>query len=82
MRSTASIESSNRKRRGSAIDMVGVNIGDIFTPSPWTPEKIEHALAEARSSGYFSCDAVKFWHCFPERILPTASQDHIRKVRV
>ena len=60
--------------------MVGVNIGDLFTPSPWPPEKIEHALLEARNSGYFSCDAVKFWHCDPKRVLPTASRDHIRKV--
>lgn len=60
--------------------MVGVNIGDLFSPHPWPPEKIEHALSEARSSGYFACDAVKFWHCDASRILPTASKDHIRKV--
>lgn len=60
--------------------MVGVNIGDMFTPTPWPPEKIEQALSEARCSGYFSCDAVKFWHCDASRILPTARQDQIRKV--
>ena len=60
--------------------MVGVNIGDTLTPTPWTPEKIEHALSEARCSGYFETDAVKFWHCDAARILPTARHDHIRKV--
>ncbi|CAN0222467.1 unnamed protein product [Ectocarpus sp. 4 AP-2014] len=62
--------------------MVGVNIGDTLTSTPWAPEKIEQALAHARSSGYFSCDAVKFWHCDSSRVLPTAQQDHIRKVMV
>lgn len=62
--------------------MVGVNIGDTLTPTPWAPEKIGQALTQARSSGYFSCDAVKFWHCDASRVLPTAQQDHIRKVRV
>ncbi|CAM9997100.1 unnamed protein product [Ascophyllum nodosum] len=62
--------------------MVGVNIGDLFSPSSWPPEKIEHALSQARASGYFACDAVKFWHCDAERVLPTACQDHIRKVMV
>lgn len=60
--------------------MVGVNIGDTLTPTPWTPEKIEQVLSEARCSGYFACDAVKFWHCDAGRILPTAQHDHIRKV--
>lgn len=60
--------------------MVGVNIGDLFTHCPWPPEKIEDALAEARATDYFCCDAVKFWHCDPERVVPTASKDHIRKV--
>lgn len=62
--------------------MVGVNIGDIFTPCPWPPEKIEDALSEAHRTNYFSCDAVKFWHCDPQRIIPTASEDRIRKVVV
>ncbi|CAM9717979.1 unnamed protein product, partial [Hapterophycus canaliculatus] len=62
--------------------MVGVNIGDTLTPTPWPPEKIERALSEARCSGYFSCDAVKFWHCDASRILPTAKHDHIRKLMV
>ena len=62
--------------------MVGVNIGDTLTPTPWPPEKIEKGLSEARCSGYFECDAVKFWHCDARRILPTAQHDHIRKVSI
>lgn len=61
--------------------MVGVNIGEYFTPKPWSQEKIEKALSSARSSGYFDCDAVKFWHCNAERVLPVACQDYIRKVK-
>lgn len=62
--------------------MVGVNIGDIFTPTPWDHKAIDEALSEARSSGYFHCDAVKFWHCDKDKIIPTASQDYVRKVVV
>lgn len=59
--------------------MVGVNIGDTLTPTPWTPEKIEQVLSEASYSGYFDCDAVKFWHCDARRVLPTAQHDRIQK---
>jgi len=63
--------------------MVGVNIGDHFTHSPWSTEKTIRVLSEARSSGYFDCDAVKFWHCDAERVLPIACQflGDIRKVK-
>lgn len=62
--------------------MVGVNIGDIFTPTPWSHRDIDDALSEAKASGYFSCDGLKFWHCDPEKIIPVASKDYVRKVIV
>lgn len=60
--------------------MVGVNIGDFFADAPWAAHKIECALDEARATEYFDCDAVKFWHCEPTKVIPTASKDTIRKV--
>lgn len=62
--------------------MVGVNIGDFFADAPWAPDKIDGALGGARCTGYFDCDAVKFWHCDPARVIPTASKDTIKKVMV
>lgn len=62
--------------------MVGINIGDIFTDAPWGADKIDMCLEEARSTEYFNCDAVKFWHCDPTKIIPVASKDSIRKVCV
>lgn len=56
--------------------MVGVNIGDLCTDSPWDPRRVRQALS---GKGF---DAVKFFHCDASKVIPIASSLDVKTIYI